>query len=308
MPSNKEDKKETKTKTKKEVPMKKKAPVIERLLTKEDIIDIITDPEGQFYYFDRQDKELAEWVKAFIKANKDYNKMSVEEFKMYLADLEAQQEEQVVKQEVEEVMHLKPETNKIKEVIMQEEKTTRPERRMSEEEVLELYENSFYLYYNTIPAQVAGRIRELTIMYTTKVYINNDGKRVYKPIYQEGRMVSFILLGRTAEQMARWIDNKVAKAESKGRVFKGDTAAFKLMSARFYAEYQKIPSKYREELESVVRKTEGVKSKIWWYIVMGIDVDRYREIKFPKEEDTIKEYLKEAAGEPKAKDKTKAKK
>ena len=199
--------KETKTKSKevamgkekkvtnktKEVAMKKKAPsvVVEKLLDMDLIESIITDPKGEHYYFDSGDKELSTWIAKFIKANKNYNKMTVTEFNNYLTELEGgtvEQEEEVIKYEVtpEEVAQY---TTSKEEAMHRE--TQREERRMSPEEVMALYERTFMLYHTGIPSSTRRKIKEITIKYMTST-LDKNGKITYQPILREGRIVSMI--------------------------------------------------------------------------------------------------------------------
>lgn len=286
--------KETKVvKTKsKEVVMKKKAPsvVVEKLLDVDIIESIITNPKGDHYYFDSGDKEMATWIRNFIKSNKNYSKMTITEFNNYLTELEGgtvEQEKEVVKYNVtaeevaqyttskEEAMHREPQ---------------REERRMSQEEVMALYERVFMLYHSGVPAGLRRKVKEITIKYMTST-LEDDGKVTYQPILREGRIVSMVLGGYEVERIFRWIDKKAERMTKKNKLYSTDGAKLKAMSAAFCKEYETIPVKNRKPIMDLEKETEGKKATMWWYIVMGIEPSDYRAMKYPNENDTIQGYI-----------------
>lgn len=283
--------KETKTKSK-EVAMKKKAPsvVVEKLLDMDLIESIITDPKGEHYYFDSGDKELSAWIAKFMKNNKNYNKMTVTEFNNYLTELEGnavEQEEEVVKYEVTPEEVAKYTTPR--EVAMHRE-TQREECRMSPEEVMALYERVFILYHTGVQAPVRRKIKEITIKYMTST-LENNGKITYQPILREGRIVSMILGGYELDRIYKWIDKKAERMTKKNKLYSTDGAKLKAMSANFYKEYADIAIKNRKPIMDLEKETEGKRSTIWWYIVMGIEPEDYRALKFPNDNDTIQGYI-----------------
>lgn len=285
------EKKKKQTKTK-EVVMKKKAPavIIEKLLDIDTIESIVTNPKGEHYYFDSGDKELATWIKKFTKSNKNYNKMAVTEFNDYLTELEgglAEQEEEVINYEVtpEEVaQYTTP-----KEVAMHRE-PQREERRMSPEEVMALYDRVFMLYHSGVPTPIRRKVKEITIKYMTST-LENNGKVTYQPILREGRIVSMILGGYDLDRIYKWIDKKAERMTKKNKLYSTDGAKLKAMSANFYKEYADIAIKNRKPIMDLEKETEGKRSTVWWYIVMGIEPEDYRALKFPDENDTIKGYI-----------------
>ena len=172
----------------------------------------------------------------------------------------------------------------------------RPEGRNAKnpKEAVELYKKYFDMYNMSIPSPIRTKLKEMVILYTTA--INAEGKQ--EPRLIKGRMVSMVLNKEwDFERVVSWIDRNANQATKKGKMFGVDGAKFKSNYEKFEESYNaNIPEKYKKELDTIVKETEGKNSVMWWNIAIGMTTDDYQIMKFPTAQDTKNDYIEAETG------------